>query len=180
MALVLGIWTDTRSRFTHLGMGMAPGCASSSRSRAALPLVGPISFSRSLSLSRSLNDRAGDTGDRPKRESRGNMRKHKRGKSTQMEEHAGKRKHGKHRTPGAERTQDALSSATAGFKACSAIALPGEVQEDDGQLLEPVRHIEYTLHVWLQLSREWVAGGAFLWTLGNCMGGLLQQSSMNS
>ena len=52
----------------------------------------------------------------------------------------------------------------------SAIALPIQVQED-GQLLEPLCHLDSAADVWRQISREWEADGALLWTLGNGMGG---------
>ena len=53
----------------------------------------------------------------------------------------------------------------------SAITLPIQVQED-GQLLEPLRHLDYAVDVWRQIFREWEADGALLWTFGNGMGAL--------
>ena len=95
-------------------------------------------------------------------------------RNKKMEEHDGKMKHDKtrkRRKSGAERELDASLSAKAGFSACSAIALPIEVLDHDCQLFEPLSHLDYTVDVWRQIFREWEAGGAFLWALGNGMGG---------
>ena len=79
----------------------------------------------------------------------------------------------KHRKLGAEREQSArCSSATSGFEACSAITLPIEVQAADGQISEPLCHMDYHMDVWRQISTEWAASGAVLWTFGNGMGAL--------
>ena len=39
-------------------------------------------------------------------------------------------------------------------------------------MFEPLSHLDYTVDVWRQIFREWEAGGAFLWALGNGMGAL--------
>ena len=109
-------------------------------------------------------------GDKNRKRGHGKRRKqHKRGKPN----NAGKRNHDntrKHRKSGSAAERKPAEArferrATHGFKACSAIALPGEVQEGDGQIFEPLYRVGYTLGVTRQISREWGAGGALLWTL---------------
>ena len=60
-------------------------------------------------------------------------------------------------------------SATSGFRACSAIALPIEVLDNGCQILEPLCHLDYTVYVWHLLSTAREAGGAFLWISVNSM-----------